>query len=142
MANKPSAPVMNPIEQSGADYLQTHRIPDLFHNLSAALVYNKPDDPKAFMIDFLEQLKKARLAGLASPSLVQDNDLLSIFRMLDPAGHGHITYSQYASTMEALGVSNYNASPAGKDNDRITFEIFSQEARKRLNELNATYRAQ
>ncbi|CAF0754338.1 unnamed protein product [Adineta ricciae] len=139
MANKPSAPVMNPIEQSGTDYLQMHRIYDLFHNLSASLVYNKPEDPKAFMINYLEQLKKARLAGLASPSLVDDKDLTSIFRMLDPAGHGHITYSQYASTMEALGVPTYNTSPAGKDNDRITFETFSQEARKRLNELNATY---
>lgn len=39
---KPSAPVANPIEQTAADYLQTHRIHDLFHNLSATLVYNKP----------------------------------------------------------------------------------------------------
>ena len=46
MANKPSAPVMNPIEQSGTDYLQMHRIYDLFHNLSASLVYNKPGNEK------------------------------------------------------------------------------------------------
>jgi hypothetical protein len=39
---EPSAPVANPIEQSGTDYLQRHHIPDLFHNLSASLVYNKP----------------------------------------------------------------------------------------------------
>ncbi|CAF0725965.1 unnamed protein product [Adineta steineri] len=139
MAHKASAPVANPIEQTGADYLQTHRIPELFHNLSASLVYNKPEDPKAFMIDYLEQLKKARITGEALPSLVQDTDLTSIFRMLDPAGHGHITYSQYSSTMEALGLINYNNSPPGKDNDRITFETFSQEARKRLNELNSTF---
>jgi hypothetical protein len=42
MADKPSAPVANPIEQTANDYLQTHHIPDLFHNLSASLVYNKP----------------------------------------------------------------------------------------------------
>ena len=42
MEPKPSAPMANPIEESGTDYLQTHHIPDLFHNLSASLVYNRP----------------------------------------------------------------------------------------------------
>ena len=30
--------------------------------------------------------------------------------------------------MEALGISKYNTSPAGKDNDRISSETFCQEA--------------
>jgi len=98
------------------------------------------------MIDYLEQLKKARATGLAFPALVQDTDLTSVFHMLDPVGHGHITYLQYASSMirslskniflyyrfflamEALGVTNYNQTPAGKDNDRISSETFCQEA--------------
>jgi hypothetical protein len=50
------------------------------------------------MIDYLEQLKKARATGLSYPALVQDNDLTSVFRMLDPVGHGYITYAQYASS--------------------------------------------
>jgi hypothetical protein len=50
------------------------------------------------MIDYLEQLKKARATGLAFPALVQDTDLTSVFRMLDPVGHGYISYSQYASS--------------------------------------------
>ncbi|CAF4691209.1 unnamed protein product, partial [Rotaria socialis] len=85
-------------------------------------------DPKVFMIDYLEQLKKARATGLAFPALVQDTDLTSVFRMLDPVGLGHITYSQYASTMEALGVTKYNTAPAGKDADHISSETFCQEA--------------
>lgn len=51
------------------------------------------------MIEYLEQLKKARATGLAFPALVQDTDLTSVFRMLDPVGHGHISYSQYASSI-------------------------------------------
>ena len=50
------------------------------------------------MIEYLEQLKKARATGLSYPALVQDTDLTSVFRMPDPAGHGYITYSQYASS--------------------------------------------
>ena len=42
MAYTPSAPVANPIEENGTDYLQTHRINELFQNLSASLVYHKP----------------------------------------------------------------------------------------------------
>ena len=155
--------VENPVEESATDYLRTHRIPDLFQNLSASLVYNRPgkelflsdfsirsffvlDDPKAFILDYLEQLKKARASGLAFPALVQDNDLTSAFRLLDPAGQGYINYSQYASSsgtprsyltanewslflaMEALGITNYNTTPAGQDKDRITSETFCQEA--------------
>ena len=100
------------------------------------------------MLEYLEQLKKARATGLAFPALVQDTDLTSVFRMLDPVGQGFITYSQYASStivsirnlmflhslslsflaMEALGITKYNKEPAGKDKDRITSETFCQEA--------------
>jgi hypothetical protein len=61
--------------------------------------------------------------------------------------------------MEALGINNYNTSPNGKDNDRISSETFCQEAyvdllfllilflsnvfrKTRLNELNATFHVQ
>lgn len=101
------------------------------------------------MIDYLEQLKKARATGLAYPALIQDTDLTSVFRVLDPVGVGYITYSQYASSeilyllskiysicsfvfciqaMEALGITKYNTTPAGKENDRIASETFCQEA--------------
>jgi hypothetical protein len=104
------------------------------------------DDPKAYMIDYLEQLKKARATGLSFPALVQDTDLTAVFRMLDPVGHGYITYSQYASSkirflltifisyrcfflaMEAMGITKYNTTPTGKDDDRISSETFCQEA--------------
>ncbi|CAF1421367.1 unnamed protein product [Rotaria magnacalcarata] len=142
MDNHPSAPIANPIEETANDYLQIHRIHELFHNLSASMVYNRPEDPKAFMIDYLEQLKKSRATGLAFPALVQDTDLTSVFRILDPVGLGHITYSQYASTMENLGITKYNTTPVGKDADQISSETFCQEAKKRLNELNATFHNQ
>ena len=34
----------------------------------------------------------------------------------------------FFSAMDALGIVNYNTSPPGKDDDRISFETFSQEA--------------
>ncbi|CAF1306521.1 unnamed protein product, partial [Didymodactylos carnosus] len=118
----------NQLEQTAADYLRTHRIHDLFNNISASLVYNKPEDPKEFMIDFLEKLKKAQSSGFAHPSLIQDNDINSIFRMLDPVGRGYVSYAQYASALEALGITQYNQTPTGIKDDRISQEVFCREA--------------
>ena len=59
------------------------------------LFYYLKDNPKETIIDFLERLKKAKLANLNPPTLFEDNNLQSIFGMLDPSGKGAITYKQY-----------------------------------------------
>lgn len=77
------------------EYLEKHKIDELFANITAQLVFNQTDNPKETIIDFLERLKKAKLANLNPPSLMEDNNLQSIFGMLDPSGKGAITYKQY-----------------------------------------------
>ena len=42
MDNGATASVVNSVEQTATDYLEMHRISELFHNLSASLVYNRP----------------------------------------------------------------------------------------------------
>ena len=84
------------------------------------------------MIEYLEQLKKARTTGLAFPALVQDNDLTSIFRMLDPVGQGYITYSQYASSMPLIRFfSFFNESFFSSHGSTWNHEIQSQSKWKR-----------
>ena len=53
------------------------------------------DNPKDSIIDYLERLKKAKMANLNPPSLFEDSNLQSIFGMLDPSGKGSITFKQY-----------------------------------------------
>ena len=53
------------------------------------------ENPKESIIDYLERLKKGKLANLNPPSLLEDTNLNSIFGMLDPSGKGSITFKQY-----------------------------------------------
>ncbi len=53
------------------------------------------DDPKKSIIEYLELLKKARIASLNPPSLFEEQNLHSMYGMLDPSGRGSITYNQY-----------------------------------------------
>lgn len=54
------------------------------------------ENPKESIVEYLEQLRKARLANLNPPSLFEDQNLQSIFGMLDPGNRGFISYKQYS----------------------------------------------
>jgi len=82
------------------EYLEKHKINELLANITSHLVYNQTDAPKEAIIDYLERLKKAKLANLNPPSLFEDNNLQSIFGMLDPSGKGSITYRQYCEALK------------------------------------------
>lgn len=101
------------------DYLKKHKINELFVNITASLVFKKPgwfflftfqvvglnflikncfqikDNPKEAIIEYLERLKKSKMASVHPPSLYEDQNLHSIFGMLDPSGQGYITFRQY-----------------------------------------------
>ncbi len=101
------------------------------------------------MIDYLEQLKKARTAGLPFPAFVQDTDIASVFRMLDPVGHGHISYSQIIikHQPEKIKIEFHLKHFVKKRmfilDFSLLFILFLYFSRKtRLNELNATFYSQ
>lgn len=54
-----------------------------------------PEDPKAYLIDYLGQLKEAKDNRVEGPCLFNDSNLDSVFGVLDPANEGHITSAQY-----------------------------------------------
>lgn len=54
------------------------------------------ENPKESIIDYLEKLRKSKLAAVNPPTLFEDQNLQSIFGMLDPSGTGTITFRQYA----------------------------------------------
>ncbi|XP_065668608.1 EF-hand calcium-binding domain-containing protein 10 isoform X2 [Hydra vulgaris] len=111
-------------------YLKKHRIVDLFNDLTAALVYHHPDDPKKFMIDYFEKMKSARSSKVNYPCLFDESNLRSLFRIMDPAEKGYISYMQYKSGMDNLGVTNYNHNPVGSETGRIGIDVFVNEATK------------
>ncbi len=53
------------------------------------------DDPKESIVEYLDKLRKSKLANLTPPTLFEEPNLQSMFGMLDPSGRGFITYNQY-----------------------------------------------
>ncbi len=114
--------------EEAQEYLEKHKINELLANITSHLVYNQTDMPKEAIIDYLERLKKAKLANLNPPSLIEDNNLQSMFGMLDPSGKGSITYKQYFEALKTLGIQQFELNPEGKKDDRIKMDIFMKEA--------------
>lgn len=84
-----------PREDESKTYLDEHRIPELFNNLTSQLIFHRPDDPKDFMIQTLESLKQARTTGIDHPCLFDESNIESVFGMLDPNSTGYIRLAQY-----------------------------------------------
>ena len=120
-------------------YMNQHRIRELFENLTAALVYERPEDPKSFIKEHLEKLKKARDEDCPPPSLLDESNILSLFGMMDLTKRGYIKLEQYHAGMQSLGVKEYNQTPFGSEVDKISLETFTREAKESLKKAVGTY---
>jgi hypothetical protein len=121
----------NSEEESAKEYLKTHKIPELFEQLASWLVYAQPNDPKAFIIEHIEKLKNRQ-----ANHLLDDPNIISMFKMLDVRGTGHISLHQYRQAMENIRAVNYNQDPIGGDINKITCDTFLRETKRALDNLN------
>lgn len=122
------------------EYLEQHRVLDLFDNMTSQLIYSRPEDPKKFLIEILEKLQKSRGTRLDYPCLFDDTNIQSVFGMLDPTNKGYINKQQYQEALTTLGVKSFNESPEGAEEDKISFDTFLKEARQGLSEASACFR--
>merc|ERR1739838_298131 len=118
-------------EESAQEYLQPHKIVELLNNMTTMPVFNRPEDPKSFLIEQVEKLKVARNSGFRFPS---------VFGMLDPVKKGHITREQYCAALETLGIEKYNKYPHGSELNQINQATFLREAKDGISQVSATYR--
>ncbi len=63
----------------------------------AQLLYHKPTDPRAFLVQQLELLKVAR-----QPGLLNRRDLSAMFHMFDLTGRGHVTAEQADNALATI----------------------------------------
>lgn len=128
-------------EEGASQYLKDHKIVELFQNLTSALVYEKPEDPKTFMKNHIERLLKAKSDpdDAEPPCFMDESNVKSIFLMLDITKRGYITKEQYLQAMGNLGVRKFNDNPAGAELNKITMETFLRETKSSLRDASATY---
>ncbi|KAK3610551.1 hypothetical protein CHS0354_008986 [Potamilus streckersoni] len=128
-----------PRERETREYLEKHRILELFNNVTAKLIYHRPEDPKLYMIDMLEKLEKSRQNKQEHPCLFDDSNIEAVFGMLDPTHTGMITLKQYTEALITLGVTDFDQNPEGFETDSINFGTFLAEARDGLARASATF---
>ncbi|XP_061496396.1 EF-hand calcium-binding domain-containing protein 10 [Rhineura floridana] len=124
-------------ETEGREYLAQHKIPDLLHNLSALLLYHRPERPREFLIKTLEKIKLSKLTRVDYPYLMDESNVDAMFEMLDVAGQGYITLKQYEGALESLGLSIQDE--AYKDTDIITASVFKENVMKKFAEMWAAF---
>ncbi|CAI9598411.1 unnamed protein product [Staurois parvus] len=120
------------------DYLREHKIIDLVNNLTSLLLYHQPERPQEFLISQLEKLKLARLANLEYPCLFDESNVEAVFGILDPAGQGYITRTQYTEALKTLGIDITNLPTPP---EKITMEVFKHDVRIHLKKMCATFKA-
>lgn len=86
----------SPREQANA-YIETHNVRSILETLTAQLLFHKPDNPRSFLIKYLEKVK---VEG-AQP-LIDENDLRTTFAMLDVLKRGSVTEDQALSTLRSM----------------------------------------
>ncbi|KAG8012331.1 Sorting and assembly machinery component 50-like protein A, partial [Nibea albiflora] len=119
-------------EQDAADYLKKHKIIELMDNLTSMLFFYRPENPREFLIEQLEQLKISQQSGVKGPNLFNSANLDSVFGILDPANQNYITFTQYKQALTTLGIKDINECPEGVNEDRISHETFKTEAQLML----------
>ncbi|KAA8590317.1 EF-hand calcium-binding domain-containing protein 10 isoform X2 [Etheostoma spectabile] len=127
-------------EKDVVDYLEKHKIFELMENLTSMLFFYRPENPREFLIEQLEQLKMSQQNGVDGPNLFNNSNLDAVFGILDPANKKYITFAQYKHALTTLGIKNINECPEGVNEDRISQETFETEAIQGLQRCSATYK--
>ncbi|KAF3706208.1 EF-hand calcium-binding domain-containing protein 10 [Channa argus] len=114
-------------EEDAADYLKRHRIIELMDNLTSMLFFYRPENPREFLIEKLEELKLSQQHKVKGPNLFNSSNLDTVLRILDPANQKYITFAQYQQALITLGIKKFNECPEGANKDRISHETFKIE---------------
>lgn len=87
------------------EYIDRHKLRTLFEQLAQALVYAKPDDPKAFLVSKLQALRDVK--DVSSPLHFFSADEVDIvYSMYAGKGDGGLSRAQCAEALNAIGVEH------------------------------------
>ncbi|WIA19360.1 hypothetical protein OEZ85_003988 [Tetradesmus obliquus] len=93
------------------EYLEQHKLAELMEGLLAELMYNKPANPKQYIV---MQLEKVKVAG--TKPLLNKQDLDTMFGMFDVTNRGAVTEQQARNALKTvLGSRAPTAAAAAAD---------------------------
>ena len=83
---------------AGQAYMKKHNLLGLFDELGTLLVYNRPSDPKKFLVAELQKRRRGEEA-----SFFNETDFRAMFNMFDKTGKGVISPQQLEQAIMTLG---------------------------------------
>ncbi|XP_032378538.1 EF-hand calcium-binding domain-containing protein 10 isoform X1 [Etheostoma spectabile] len=110
-------------EKDVVDYLEKHKIFELMENLTSMLFFYRPENPREFLIEQLEQLKMSQQNGVDGPNLFNNSNLDAVFGILDPANKKYITFAQYKHGFKACRDAQQHT-----NNCELMFDVFFHSA--------------
>mmetsp|Transcript_48940 Transcript_48940/g.102179 ORF Transcript_48940/g.102179 Transcript_48940/m.102179 type:complete len:132 (-) Transcript_48940:39-434(-) len=110
------------------EYLERHNIRGLFKHISTRLLFAKPEDPKAFLVQELKKIYECQKNQTPVPSMFEEKDLVAMFGMFDVTGCGKISHTQVVQALKNLGIEDYT-SPS---TDQVNLKTFLAVARDEL----------
>ncbi|KUF83036.1 EF-hand calcium-binding domain-containing protein 10 [Phytophthora nicotianae] len=84
-------------------YMASHGIKELFEGLGTLLLYHRPPNPREFLIQQLDEMRKAKNEQHHVP-FFEENDLKVMFAAFDIKDQGFITTEQYDQALLNLGI--------------------------------------
>jgi Ca2+-binding EF-hand superfamily protein len=81
------------LKAEAIEYLETHRVRELFSELGALLAFHRPENPNAFLVNFLRAEKT---------EFFNDSDFRVMFGLLDPTRKGVISKEQYTTVLKSI----------------------------------------
>lgn len=129
-------------EEKAVKYLKEHKIIELFNNILSEMFIKRPEDPKAFIREYIKQLLKAKADpdNMDPPCMFEESNIKSVFFMLDLNKKGYISLNQYLLVMDVLRLNKFNQKPAGSEFDKISLETFVQETKAAFRDAYSTYK--
>ncbi|XP_027452611.1 EF-hand calcium-binding domain-containing protein 10-like, partial [Zalophus californianus] len=121
-------------ELEAKNYLEKHQIMELLNYLTRALLFSRPEKPREYLISLLEQLRIAKITGVAFPFFMDHSNIVSVFEMMDTSNKGTISFVQYKEGLKTLGLLNEDE-VLKDDGHVITLEKFRSEVKKRTEKI-------
>merc|ERR1711931_571359 len=90
-------------EESAANYIKEHRIEALMNQLAESLIYKQPIDPRAYLVDLLQELIEAREKNTPPSGLLDRTNITAIFGLIDIMGRGSLRDAM--SALEKVGIN-------------------------------------
>lgn len=93
-SSKADGPAFPDPRAEAREYLESTGCLDLFQELGTLLMYHKPADPRAFLIEQLKRLQETQKTETLGSSIFTEIDVRTMFGMFDPTRKGKITRDQ------------------------------------------------